>query len=59
MSKSGDDRRLSKKAYEARLSEVRAALVRMQHELKAARFPLILVVAGFEASGKRATWSTS
>jgi len=52
MSKSGDGRRLSKKAYEARLPDVRAALVRMQVELKAARFPVILVIAGVEASGK-------
>ena len=36
MAKPGDDRRLSKKAYEARLPEVRAALVRMQVELKSA-----------------------
>ena len=52
MAKSGDDRRLSKKAYEARLPDVRAALVRMQVELKAARFPVILVIGGVEASGK-------
>jgi polyphosphate:AMP phosphotransferase len=52
MSKSGDDRRLSKKAYEARLPDVRAALVRMQVELKSAKFPVILVIGGVEASGK-------
>jgi len=52
MPKSGDDRRVSKKAYEARLPEVRAALVRMQVELKSAKFPVILVVGGVEASGK-------
>ncbi len=52
MPKTGDERRLSKKAYEARLPDVRAALVRMQVELKSARFPVILVVAGVEASGK-------
>jgi polyphosphate:AMP phosphotransferase len=52
MAKSGDDRRMSKKAYEARLPDVRAALVRMQVELKSAKFPVILVVAGVEASGK-------
>jgi polyphosphate:AMP phosphotransferase len=52
MSKSGDDRRLSKKAYEARLPDVRAALVRMQVELKSAKFPVILVVGGVDASGK-------
>ena len=43
---------MSKKAYEARLPDVRAALVRMQVELKSAKFPVILVVAGVEASGK-------
>jgi polyphosphate:AMP phosphotransferase len=52
MSKSGDDRRMSKKAYEARLPDVRAALVRMQADLKSAKFPVILVVGGVEASGK-------
>jgi polyphosphate:AMP phosphotransferase len=52
MSKSGDDRRLSKKAYEARLPDVRAALVRMQVELKSSKFPVILVIGGVEASGK-------
>ena len=52
MSKSGDDRRLSKKAYEARLPDVRAALVRMQVELKSAKFPVILVIGGVDASGK-------
>jgi polyphosphate:AMP phosphotransferase len=52
MAKSGDDRRMSKKAYEARLPDIRAALVRMQVELKSARFPLVLVIGGVEASGK-------
>jgi polyphosphate kinase 2 (PPK2 family) len=52
MSKSGDDRRMSKKSYEARLPDVRAALVRMQVELKSSRFPVILIIAGVEASGK-------
>ncbi len=52
MAKPADERKMSKKAYEARLPDVRAALVRMQVELKSARFPVILVVAGVEASGK-------
>ncbi len=43
---------MSKKAYEARLPDVRAALVRMQVELKSANFPVILIIAGVEASGK-------
>ena len=52
MPKTGDDRRLSKKAYEARLPDIRAALIRMQVELKSAPFPVILMIAGVEASGK-------
>jgi len=52
MSKSGADRKISKKAYEARLPEVRAALVRMQVELKSAKFPVMLLIGGVEASGK-------
>jgi polyphosphate:AMP phosphotransferase len=52
MAKSGDDRRLSKKAYEARLPDVRAALVRMQVELKQSKFPVLLLIGGIEASGK-------
>jgi AMP-polyphosphate phosphotransferase len=52
MPKSGDDRRISKKEYEARLPKVRAALVRMQVALKTAKFPVILQIAGVEASGK-------
>jgi len=43
---------MSKKAYEARLPDVRAALVRMQVELKSAKFPVVLVIGGVEASGK-------
>jgi len=52
MAKLGDDRRISKKAYEARVPDVRAALVRMQVDLKSAPFSVLLVVAGVEASGK-------
>ena len=52
MAKSAEDRKMSKKAYEARLPQVRAALVRMQVELKSANFPVILIVAGVEAAGK-------
>lgn len=43
---------MSRKAYEARLPDVRAALVRMQVELKSANFPVILVIGGVDASGK-------
>ncbi len=52
MAKSGDDRKMSKKAYEARIHDVRAELIRMQVELKGSKFPVILVVGGVEASGK-------
>jgi polyphosphate:AMP phosphotransferase len=52
MAKSEDDRKMSRKAYESRLRDVRAALIRMQVELKSAKFPVILVIAGVEASGK-------
>jgi polyphosphate:AMP phosphotransferase len=52
MAKSADDQRLSKKVYEARVADLRAALVHMQVQLKGAPFPVLLVVAGEEASGK-------
>jgi polyphosphate:AMP phosphotransferase len=52
MAKAEDDRRISKKAYEARLPALRAALVRMQVELKSADFPVIVMIAGVDASGK-------
>jgi len=52
MPKAIEQRRLTKKDYEARLPELRAALVQMQVQLKAAQFPVLLVIAGEEASGK-------
>ncbi len=52
MTKSADASRLSKKAYEARLPEIRAALVQMQVRLQQARFPVLLVVSGVDAGGK-------
>jgi polyphosphate:AMP phosphotransferase len=52
MAKSEDERKMSRKAYEARLPEVRAALVRMQVELKSAKFPVLLIIGGVDASGK-------
>jgi polyphosphate:AMP phosphotransferase len=52
MAKANPDQRLSKKAYEARVADVRAALVHMQVQLKAAPFPVLMVVAGVDASGK-------
>lgn len=47
-----EGRRLGKKDYEARVPEMRAALVQMQVALKSAPFPVLLVIAGEEASGK-------
>lgn len=43
---------MSKKAYEAQVPDLRAALVHMQVELQSAPFPVLLVVAGVEGSGK-------
>jgi AMP-polyphosphate phosphotransferase len=44
--------RMSRKVYERRVAAVRAALVRMQVELKAAKFPALIVVAGVDGAGK-------
>jgi polyphosphate:AMP phosphotransferase len=52
MAKSDLPPRISKKAYEARVAGLRARLVQMQVELKSAPFPVLLVIAGEEASGK-------
>lgn len=52
MAKANGVRRLPKKDYEARIPALRAALVQMQVALQQAPFPILLVVAGDEASGK-------
>jgi polyphosphate:AMP phosphotransferase len=52
MAKKTAFRRLAKKDYETRVPELRAALVQMQVALQRARFPVLLVIAGEEASGK-------
>jgi AMP-polyphosphate phosphotransferase len=52
MAKMTGPKRLAKKDYEVRVREVRAALVQMQVALKHAPFPVLLVIAGEEASGK-------
>jgi polyphosphate:AMP phosphotransferase len=52
MAKSEDDRRLSKKAYEAQVPDVRGALVQMQVDLKTAPFAVLLIVLGVDAAGK-------
>jgi len=43
---------MSRKDYEARVPDLRMALVQMQVDLKPAPFPILLVIAGEEASGK-------
>lgn len=52
MAKANGDRRLPKKDYEARIPALRAALVRMQVALQHAPFPVLLVVAGDDSSGR-------
>lgn len=52
MSQVTEARRLARKDYDLRLPDLRAELVQMQVELKAAKFPVLLVIAGEEASGK-------
>jgi polyphosphate:AMP phosphotransferase len=52
MAKATARRRLAKKEYEERVAQARAELVQMQVKLKSARFPVLLVIAGEEASGK-------
>src|SRR5471030_1111587 len=52
MSKASEVRRLAKKDYEARVPDLRADLVQMQVALKDAPFPVLLVIAGEDASGK-------
>ncbi|HTJ78725.1 MAG TPA: polyphosphate:AMP phosphotransferase [Rariglobus sp.] len=46
------DPRLTKKAYEARVPEVREELVRLQVRLKEAPFKILLIVAGEEGCGR-------
>jgi polyphosphate:AMP phosphotransferase len=52
MAKANGATRLPKKDYEARVPTLRGALVQMQVALQQAPFPVLLVVAGDEASGK-------
>ena len=53
MAKSGTKRtKLSKKDYDARVPGLREQLIKLQVELKAAPFPVLLVIAGVEGSGK-------
>jgi polyphosphate:AMP phosphotransferase len=44
--------RITKKDYEARVPRLREQLVQLQVELKAAPFPVLLVVAGVEGAGR-------
>lgn len=52
MAKANGGRRMPKKDYEVRVPILRAELVQMQVALQKARFPVLIVVAGDEASGK-------
>jgi polyphosphate:AMP phosphotransferase len=52
MGKKTRERRLSKKAYRTQALRVRAALVRLQVELKHAPFKVLLILAGPEGSGR-------
>ena len=52
MAKSRGVSRLPKRDYEARVPALRAELVQMQVALQHAPFPVLLVIAGDEASGK-------
>jgi|UniRef100_UPI00404A0BBF AMP-polyphosphate phosphotransferase len=44
--------KLSKKEYESRVPRLREQLIELQVQLKSANFPVLLVIAGVEATGK-------
>lgn len=50
--KTGDALKVSKKDYNARLPKLREQLVQLQVQLKDASFPVLLVIAGDNSSGK-------
>lgn len=53
MAKSGAKKtKLSKKDYEAQVPVLREQLIKLQVQLKTAPFPVLLVIAGVEATGK-------
>jgi len=52
MPKPAEPATISRKDYSARVAKVREALIRMQVELKAAKVPTLIVIAGVDASGK-------
>jgi polyphosphate:AMP phosphotransferase len=52
MAKVTEVRRLPKRDYEIRLPALREALIQLQVELQTASFPVLLVIAGDDASGK-------
>ena len=53
MAKSGTKRtKLPKKDYESLVPVLREQLINLQVQLKAAPFPVLLVIAGVEATGK-------
>jgi polyphosphate:AMP phosphotransferase len=52
MAKASDERRMPKRAYEARVPVLREALIQLQIALQQAPFSVLLVIAGDDASGK-------
>ncbi len=52
MAKAKAPERMAKREYEARVPALREALIRLQLALQAAPFPVLLVIAGDDASGK-------
>src|SRR6218665_311886 len=52
MARENGGRRMPKRDYEARVPVLREALIRLQLTLQASPFPVLLVIAGDDASGK-------
>lgn len=48
----GKRKKLSKKDYEARVPELRQQLIQLQVQLQQAPFPVLLMIAGVESTGK-------
>jgi polyphosphate:AMP phosphotransferase len=52
MTKTTATPRLSRKEFEARVPKLREDLVQLQVQLKASRFKILLIIAGFEGAGR-------
>src|SRR5688572_13384093 len=52
MAKPADQQRMPKREYEERVPALREALIQLQIALQPAPFPVLLVIAGDDASGK-------